>query len=372
MAAPASAVAGPAPGVDVPAAAVDVPVVDVPAPVIQGAPAPSTQDMAPASTQDLPAAAIPVTPEQPRRPVPSIERALSGPAADRIDSWQRRVRVVPGGQGPGKRDQETLDRDRARLPLTGPRRIMFLGCTSGAGQTVTALMTGRLLAALRGVPVAAIDLNPGHGSLIRQAQTAPALTVATLLAGSAPPGHPGLAASGADPARPATGARFDVITSDADPAASATPADRDYPRLAERAGRYYPLTMLDPGGAEVTRLLGIADQLVLVAPASRDAPRSLATTQEWLGANGHGDLAARAVTVVNGVSKASMDDVERAEAVARGRCRAIVRIPWDNILADGAAGVSALGPQARHAYTALAGVLVAGLAAAPVPRKVLH
>ena len=123
--------------------------------------------MAPASTQDLPAAAIPVTPEQPRRPVPSIERALSGPAADRIDSWQRRVRVVPGGQGPGKRDQETLDRDRARLPLAGPRRIVFLGCTSGAGQTVTALMTGQLLAALRGVPVAAIDLNPGHGSLIR-------------------------------------------------------------------------------------------------------------------------------------------------------------------------------------------------------------
>ena len=152
--------------------------------------------MAPASTQDLPAAAIPAAPEQPRRPVPSIERALSGPAADRIDSWQRRVRVVPGGQGPGKRDQETLDRDRARLPLAGPRRIMFLGCTSGAGQTVTALMTGQLLAALRGVPVAAIDLNPGHGSLIRQAQTAPALTVAAFLAGSAPPGHPDPAASG--------------------------------------------------------------------------------------------------------------------------------------------------------------------------------
>ena len=180
----------------------DVPVVDVPAPVIQGAPAPSTQDMAPASTQDLPAAAIPVTPEQPRRPVPSIERALSGPAADRIDSWQRRVRVVPGGQGPGKRDQETLDRDRARLPLAGPRRIVFLGCTSGAGQTVTALMTGQLLAALRGVPVAAIDLNPGHGSLIRQAQTAPALTVAAFLAGSAPPGHPGPAARRRGSGRP--------------------------------------------------------------------------------------------------------------------------------------------------------------------------
>ena len=339
----------------------------------------STQDVAPASTQDAPATAIPVVPEQPplvpeqpRRPVPSIERALSGPAADRIDSWQRRVRVVPGGQGPGKRDRETLDRDRARLPLAGPRRIVFLGCTSGAGQTVTALMTGQLLAALRGVPVAAIDLNPGHGSLIGQAQTAPALTVAAFLAGSVPPGHPGPAASARGPAGPATGARFDVITSDADPAASAAAGDRDYPRLAERAGQYYPLTMLDPGASAVTRVLGIADQLVLVAPASEDAPRSLAMTQEWLGVNGHGDLAARAVTVVNGVSKASMGDVEQAEAVARGRCRAIVRIPWEDVLADGAVGVSALRPQARHAYTALAGVLVAGLAAVPVPRKVLH
>ena len=30
---------------------------------------------------------------------------------------------------------------RARLPLSSPRRIVFLGCTSGAGQSVTAYMT---------------------------------------------------------------------------------------------------------------------------------------------------------------------------------------------------------------------------------------
>ena len=276
--------------------------------------------------------------------------------------------MVPGGQGPGKRDQETLNRERARLPLTGPRRIVFLGCTSGAGQTVTALLTGRLLATLRGAPVAAIDLNPGRGSLARQAQAAPVLTVAELLAGSAPAG----------PADADTGTRLDVITSAADPASPTAPGERDYARLAEQAGRHYLLTMLDPGATAVTRVLGIADQLVLVAPASADAPRSLAMTQEWLNSNGHGELATRAVTVVNGVSRASLSDVEQAEAVARGRCRAIVRIPWDDELAAGGAGragpagVPTLGPQARHAYTALAGVLVAGLAAAPVPRKVLH
>ena len=331
----------------------------------------------------------PPTPGQTRRRVPSIERALSGPAADRIDSWQRRVRVVPGGQGPGKRDQETLDQDRAQLPLAGPRRIVFLGCTSGAGQTMTALVTGQLLVALRGDPVAALDLSPGQGSLTRQAQASPALTVAALLAstgsadvvpgspvpGSPVPGSPVPASTGHSP-----WARFDIITSDA--AAPAAPGERDYARLAERAGRLYPLMVIDPGASEVTRVLGVADQLVLVAPASADASRSLAMTQEWLGNNGHRELAARAVTVINGVTRASLSDVEQAEAVARGRCRAIVRIPWDDGLAGGgpqatgsagpAARVSSLRPQVRHAYTALAGVLVAGLAAAPVPRKVLH
>jgi MinD-like ATPase involved in chromosome partitioning or flagellar assembly len=296
------------------------------------------------------------------RQVPSIERALSGPG--RIDSWQRRVRVVPGGQGPGQRERESLDRDRARLPLSSPRRIVFLGCTSGGGQTITALMTGQVLAALREAPVAAIDLNPGHASLARQAEGAPVLTVAGLLAGSEPT-HSGRAAKGRQ-------ARLEVIASDADPAAPPVPDERDYARLAEQASRRYQLTLIDPGAAEVTRILGVAEQLVLVAPASSDAPRSLGMTQEWLSGHGYGELAGRAVTVINGVSRASLGDVEQAEAVARGRCRAIVRIPWDDTLSAGSANVSSLRPQARHAYTALAGVLVAGLAAAPVPRRVLQ
>ena len=87
------------------------------------------------------------------RPLPTIERALSGPGSRGDTSWRRQVKVVTGGQGPGKPDQERLDRDRARLPLTGSRRIAVLGCTRGAGQTVTALMTGHILAAARGGPV---------------------------------------------------------------------------------------------------------------------------------------------------------------------------------------------------------------------------
>ena len=118
------------------------------------------------------------------RPLPSVERALSGPGSRDEVSWRRQVKVVAGGQGPGKRDQETLDRDRARRPLAGPRRIAVLGCTRGAGQTVTALMIGHVLAVVRGTAIAALDLNPGATSLA--ARRAPAASVQALLAGQQP------------------------------------------------------------------------------------------------------------------------------------------------------------------------------------------
>ena len=121
------------------------------------------------------------------RPLPSIERALSGPGYGDELSWRRQVKVVAGGQGPGKRDQEALDRSRVRMPLAGPRRIVVLGCTRGAGQTVTALMTSHILATMRGIPVAALDLNPGPTSLA--ARRSSAASVGALLAGQ--PGHDG-------------------------------------------------------------------------------------------------------------------------------------------------------------------------------------
>jgi MinD-like ATPase involved in chromosome partitioning or flagellar assembly len=151
----------------------------------------------------------------------------------------------------------------------------------------------------------------------------------------------------------------------------------DFGRLADLMTERYSLTMIDPSPAGLTRVLAVADLLVLVAPASPDAATSLANTQQWLSAHGHGELAARAVTVVNGVSRRTKEDVLRAESVARGRCRAIVRVPWDDSLAVRPSRPSAgypqvtaypqvtLQPQARLAYTALAGVLAAALSASP-------
>jgi hypothetical protein len=227
-----------------------------------------------------------------------------------------------------------------------------------------------VLASVREEPVAVLDLNAGPGSLAERARSMPGVAAGLGLAGSDQRPRPSqLAVIGADAV-----------------AAQAVPGDggRNVTRVFELLSARYSLTLADPGAAAVPRVLAVADQLVLVAPASADAARAIAMTMEWLEAHGHAELASGAITVVNGVSRPTMPHVEQAEAVARGRCRAIVRVPWDDQLrahnperkprpsaAPGPQrpGSRHLGPGAIQAYTALAGVLVAGLATAPEPRR---
>ena len=294
------------------------------------------------------------------RPLRVVERALRGPGDHRGDGWHDRVVVVPGGHRPGRPDFQQRDRARAKLPVAGSRRIVVLGCTVGAGQTMTALMTGEVLATVRGEPVGVLDLNPGRGSLAERADSMPAVVaaqapvpsqLAVISSGGTqpdgPPGEPG----------------------------------RDDARVFKLLSARYSLALADPAASAVPRVLAIADQLVLVAPASQDAARAIAMTLEWLEAHGYAGLAGGSAIAINGVSRQTMPHVEQAEAVARGRCRAIVRVPWDDQLrrpgperASGAdpgtapparPGAGLLGAAAVQAYTALAGVLVAGLATAP-------
>jgi MinD-like ATPase involved in chromosome partitioning or flagellar assembly len=322
----------------------------VPAPAVPAAPAP------PPAPPSRPRPVVTVTGDQPdERPIRMVERALGNPSNRRSAGWHDRVVVVPGGHRPGRPDQLQRDRARARLAIPGARRVVVLGCTVGAGQTMTALMTGELLASLRDDEVAVLDLNPGDGSLAERAAAVPSLT-------------------GPGPSAPS---RLEVVTRET--AAAGAPED-DITKIFELLSARYPITLTDPGAAAVPRVLAAASQLIMVAPASQDAATALASTREWLEAHGHAELADAAITVLNGVSKHTMRHVEQAEALARGRCRAIIRIPWDDSLknpeteraaspdqatpmADPAAG--GLGEGALYAYTALAGVLVAALADAP-------
>ena len=348
-----AAVAGYAP---VPAAA--------PAPVPAAAPAP-VPDAVPVPAPEpapVPEPAVQQVGEPAMRVLPSVERALSGPARDRNAPWSGKVKIVTGhgaAQGPGARDQEAQDRNRARLPLADPKRVLVLGCTSGAGQSVTALMTASMLASLREHLVAVVDLHDGMLARHR----VPAAWLEDLLAGRPPQVITATKPDGLHPTAKPSPARVDVI-------ASHEPlGDGDDIKMVVQLNRHYPLTVIDPGAAGLNRLLKIADQLVVVVPANTDAAGALADTREWLDNNGHADLASQSVTVINGVSRRSLPDVEQAESIARGRSRAIVRVPWDDLLPAAAAGPATLRPQTRVAYTALAGVLVAGLNAAPARKK---
>src|SRR5215469_3461734 len=95
------------------------------------------------------------------RPLHMVERALRTSRG----GWQDRVVVLPGGHRPGSPDHAQRDQVRSRLPLAGPARIVVIGTTAGAGQTVTTLLTGQILASLRGEAVAVLDLGGRPGSL---------------------------------------------------------------------------------------------------------------------------------------------------------------------------------------------------------------
>ena len=135
-------------------------------------------------------------------------------------------------------------------------------------------------------------------------------------------------------------------------------SDDDAGQVLNAVVARYPLTLADPGAASVPKAVRVADQLILVAPATAEAAGSLAMTMEWLEAHDHAGLAAAAIVVLNGVSPKTAPHADKAAAVASGRCRAIVRVPWDARLKTPAA----LGPATVQAVTALAGVVVAALA----------
>ena len=286
-------------------------------------------------------------------------RPEARPESGGTRGWRRLARVVSGGSASLIRsDLPDSDIERLRTSLPGPRNLVVLGCTGGAGQTVTALMIGHTLAAHRDDRVVAVDVNPGPNGLSRRVGAQTPETLTALLANA--DGVQDYEQMRSYVSRAATG--LEIVQTLDDPYVQ-TLDDRDYGQLAGLLGGFYGVTLMDPAATGVSRALPGADGLVLVAPASADAERAVSMTFEWLDGNGYSSLRANSVLVVNGVSKRSLPDVDAAERVARGRCRAIVRVPWDDHLGASYTriDVGALRSATKRAHGALGGVLVRGL-----------
>ncbi len=300
---------------------------------------------------------LPPPPEAPRAPEPAI--TPPDPEHEVTSGGLRRLfHAVGGGHGDADAEYE----QRLQQPFQGSRHIVVLGCTGGAGQTVTALMLGHTFAQHNGEPIVAVDVNPGPGALARRTRSETNETLTGLITRADQIGS--LTAMRRYTSQAKSG--LDVIAAGKNPLQALD--DRDYALAIRTIDKFYSVTLLDAAAAVVARVLPYADQVVLVAPASADAPRAVAMTYEWLDGHGYADLRHRAVTVINGVSRRSMDDVEQAEAVARGRCRALVRIPWDDHLSMDRAPrneLKALRAPTRRAYLALAGVVAGGFADVP-------
>ncbi|MFB8770870.1 AAA family ATPase [Nocardiopsis alba] len=276
--------------------------------------------------------------------------------------WRKAVHTASLGLiNPGESPKVLRERElvaRACTPVaSGHHRVAVLSLKGGVGKTTTTVALGATLASLRGDRVLAVDANPDRGTLSDKVRLETAATIRDLL------NERHLVARYAD-IRGFTSqspSRLEILASDRDPAVSEAFSDQDYREVARLVEHFYSICLTDCGTgllhSAMRGVLGLADQVVLVSSASVDGARSASATLDWLEAHGHGALVASAVVVLSMVrtdNKSSVD-LDRLQDHFAGRCRAVVRVPWDGHLEEGAeVDLERLAPATRDAYLQLA------------------
>jgi MinD-like ATPase involved in chromosome partitioning or flagellar assembly len=216
---------------------------------------------------------------------------------------------------------------------------------------------GSTLASLRGDRVIAVDANPDRGTLSDKLRLETAATVRDLL------NEREQIQRYADVRAFTTQAasRLEVLASDRDPTVSVAFSDQDYEDVSQVLEHYYSICITDCGTgllhSAMAGVLRLADQIVLVSSPSVDGARSASATLDWLQAHGYGDLVRDGVVVLAAVRPRgkSTIDLERLEQHFATRCRAVVRVPYDAHLEEGAeVELNQLSKATADAYLALA------------------
>lgn len=330
-----------------------------------------------AAGPDVPAPAAPVVASAPE-PAQPVEPARAVTAEDLTDGrllrprraaptrgWRRAVfqasfGLVNPGESPAELRYQALVA-RAQAPVTGCRRIAVLSAKGGVGKTSTTLGLGATAASVRGDRVVAVDANPDLGTLGERVRRDNQATVRDLLrdAGRVER-YPDVRAFTSQ-----TPDRLEVLAADRDPALSEAFDEADYQQACDLLGRFYNLIVTDCGTgllhSAMAGVLGVADQIVLVAAPAVDGARSAAATLDWLDAHGRSDLVRDAVVVVSAVRRGGAVDVDRVVEHFAGRCRTVLQVPYDPHLAEGAQfDLRALRPATRQAYIELAAAVADG------------
>ncbi len=315
---------------------------------------------------------------------PSRQASGSRPSADSLDpdsllrgrrnapssGWRKLIYkasaglIKPGESPETRRRRELIT--RARTPVaTGHHRVAVLSLKGGVGKTTTTVGLGATLAQARGDRVIAVDANPDRGTLSDKVELETSATVRDLLnerqqikryvdirafTSQAP-------------------SRLEILASDRDPSVSEAFSASDYQSVAQVLENFYSICITDCGTgllhSAMSGVLGLADQLVLVSSPSVDGARAASATLDWLEAHHYEELVRSATVVLCSVRPRSKStvDLDRLEAHFAARCRAVVRIPYDPHLEEGAEiELDRLQPATRDSYLRLAASVGDGFA----------
>ena len=274
--------------------------------------------------------------------------------------WRRVVYVLSGKLiNPGESPADIRRREliaRINAPLLGCHKIALLSLKGGVGKTTMTATLGATFASLRGDRVVAVDANPDRGTLSQKIPLETSATVRHLL-------RDAQRVRRYTDVRAYTSqglSRLEVLASEQDPAVSEAFSEDDYRRTVNLLEHFYNMVLTDCGTglmhSAMYGVLGVADQIVVVSSGSIDGARSASATMDWLDAHGHGDLVRNAVAVINCVSRSAGGvDLDRVAEHFAGRCRAVVRIPFDPHLQEGAeVDLDRLDPRTRLGLLELA------------------
>jgi MinD-like ATPase involved in chromosome partitioning or flagellar assembly len=279
--------------------------------------------------------------------------------------WLYRLsgRTINLGESPAERRRRELTA-RVNAPLLGSYKIAMLSLKGGVGKTTVTATLGATFASMRGDRVIAVDANPDRGTLSQKIPLETSATVRHLL-------RDAQRVRRYTDVRAYTSqgpSRLEVLASEQDPAVSEAFSDDDYRRTITLLEHFYNIVLTDCGTglmhSAMYGVLGIADQLVIVSSGSIDGARSASATMDWLDAHGHADLVRNGMAVINSVHRRHGPvHLARVAEHFGARCRAVVRIPFDPHLEEGAeVDLDRLEPDTRIALLELAAAVADGFA----------
>jgi MinD-like ATPase involved in chromosome partitioning or flagellar assembly len=344
-----------------------------------------------------PEAAPPIAPVSPPPPVAPPGPPLAEPAglspretADSLTTdsllhdkptqpaagWRRTLYRASGGLIRVGESAANLRRrdliNRVRTPVAGGHhRVAVMSLKGGVGKTTTAVGLGATLATLRGDRVIAMDANPDRGTLSDKVRLETSATVRDLLNERAQVTRYADVRSFTSQAS----SRLEILASDRDPGVSVAFSADDYRAVSRVLEHYYSICITDCGTgllhSAMSGILELADHIILVSSPSVDGARSASATLDWLEAHDYADLVRNAVVVLSTIRPRSKStvDLDRLEQHFAARCRAVIRVPYDPHLEEGAeVELEMVSSETADAYLQLAALVGDGFA---VPRRLV-